>query len=259
MGLPGVGTLHGHAFFRSPEVLASILPPGSKCDWTVVQQNLKNASVPAFKSFKESLLSSLQDLFGSLPDSRRRTTESIAQRIAGLCETNYIKMYVASFPKHVYAPYLSKQARGLPRGVVMSVFDKGPMVANFACPFAWHHTMHAILRDSPRCTELITFAHPTDAKCWLLWQPSDLLALTLTGAYCGFSIFMNCTPIAPSDAAKAFKAYRSYPPSPALRRLARPLFDSACKKLKTAGPSVDMLKGPGAPATHPLLGPRDLG
>ena len=140
----------------------------------------------------------------------------------------------------------------------MSVFDKGPMVANFACPFAWHHTMHAILRDSPRFNELITFAHPTDAKCWLLWQLSDSLALTLTGAYCGFSIFMNCTPLAPSDAAKAVKAYRSYPPSLALRRLAQPLFDAACKKLKRAGPSVDMVNGPSAPATHPLLRPRDL-
>ena len=253
VGLPGVGTLHGHVFFRSTEVLASIL-----CNWTVFQQNLKNASVPALKSFKESLLSSLQDLSGSLPDCRRRTTESIAQRIAGLCETNY-KMYAASFPKNVYAPYLSKQARGLPPGIVMSVFDNGPMVANFACHLAWHHIMHAILRDSPRFNELITFAHPTDAKCWLLWQLSDSLALTLTGAYCGFSIFMNCTPLAPLDAAKAFKAYRSYPPSPALRRLAQPLFDSACKKLKTAGPSVDMLKGPGTPATHTLLGPWDLG
>ena len=115
VGLPGVGTLHGHAFFRSPDVLASVLPPGSKCDWAVFQQNLKKASVPAFKSFKESLLSSLKDLYGSLPDSRRRTTENIAQRIADLCETNY-KMYAASFPKHVYAPYLSKQAHRLPPG-----------------------------------------------------------------------------------------------------------------------------------------------
>ena len=235
-----------------------ILPPGSKCAWTVLQQSLKNASVPAFKFFKESLLSSLQDLSGSLPDSRRRKTESIAQRIAGLCETNY-KMYAASFPKHVFAPYLSKQARRLPPGNVMSVFDKGPMVANLACPVAWHHTMHAILRDSPRFNKLITFAHPTDAKCPLLWQLSDSLALTLTGAYCSLSISMNRTPLAPSDAAKAFKAYRSYPPSPAPRCLAQPVFDSACKKLKTAGPSVDMPKGPGAPARHPLIGPRELG
>ena len=101
VGLPGAGTLHGHAFFRSPEVLAWVLPPGSRCDWTVFNQNLRNASVPAFKTFKETLLSSLKDLSGSLPDSRRHTTENIARRIADLCETNY-KLHAASFPKHVY-------------------------------------------------------------------------------------------------------------------------------------------------------------
>ena len=256
--LPGVGTLHGHAFFRSPEVLASVPPPGSRCDWAVFNKNLKNASVPAFKSLKETLLSSLKDLLGSLPDSRRHTTENIARRLANVCETNY-KLHAASFPKHVYTPYLQKQTRRLPPGLVMGVFDKGPMVANFACPFAWHYTMHAILRNSPRFKELITFAHPTDAKCWLLWQLSDSLALTRTGAYCGYSIFMNRTPLEPMDAAKAFKTYRTYPPSPALRRLGQTLFDAACKKLKTAGPSPDMLTGPSTPATHPLLGPRDLG
>ena len=118
--------------------------------------------------------------------------------------------------------------------------------------------MHAILRESPRFRELITFAHSTDAKYWLLWQLSDPLALT-SGAYCGFSIFMNRTPLVPLHAAKAFKAYRSYPTSPAHRRFAEPLLDAACKKLRTAGPSVDMLTGPSAPPTHPLLGPRDLG
>ena len=141
----------------------------------------------------------------------------------------------------------------------MGGFNKGPMMANFACPFAWHYTMHAILRDPALVKELITFAHPTDAKCWLLWQLSDSLALTLTGAYCVYSIFMNHTPLEPMDAAKAFKTYRTYPPSSALRRLGQPMFDAACKKLKTAGPSPDMLTGPGTRATHTLLAPRDLG
>ena len=207
--------------------------------------------MPAFKSFKETLLSSLKDLSGSLPDSRRHTTENIARRIADLCETNY-KLHATSFPKHVYTPYLQKQTRKLPPGPVMGVFDKGPMVANFACPFAWHYTMHAILRDSALFKELITFAHFTDAKCWLLWQLSDSLALTLTGAYCGYSILMNRTPLKPMDAAKAFKTYRTYPPSSALRRLGQPM-QKAQNRLTVPG-HADWPTHPGH--THPARAPR---
>ena len=202
--LPGVANLRGHAFFRDPEVLSHILPPNSKCDWSVFNQNMKNATVPAYKSFKETLLSSLQQLSGSLPDTRNRVTCGIAKRIADLCEHNY-KCFAATFPRHVYAPYLAKQARRMPPGITVGVFDKGPTVANFACPLAWQQVFKHIFHASPRFAELATFSHPLDAKCWLFWQLCDSISLALTGNYCGFSVFRHCTPLSNTESGRACK------------------------------------------------------
>ena len=217
INLPGVGRLHGHAFFRNREVLANVLPPNSKCAWSVFSQNMKNATVPAYKSFKDTLLSSLKQLSGSLPDTRARVTRGIATRIADLCENNYNR-FAASFPRHVYAPYLVKQARWLPPDISVGVFDKAPTLAHFACPLAWHHVFQSLFHASPRFAELITFGHPLDARCWLFWQLCDSLSIALTGNYCGFSVFRRCTPLSDGESEKAFKAYVTYPPSPTVKR-----------------------------------------
>ena len=250
--LPGVGSLRGHAFFRDPKVISRVLPSNSKCDWSVFSQNMKNATVPAFKSFKTTLLTSLQQLSSSLPDTRRGVTRGIAQRIADLCEHNY-KRFAEAFPRHVYAPYLAKQARRLPPDVTVGVFDKGPTVANFACPLAWQQVFKSIFHESPRFAELATFSHRLDAKCWLFWQLCDSISLALTGNYCGFSVFRRCTPLSNTESGKAYKVYTTYPPSPAAKRVLQPLLDTGCKKLKSAGPTPCMLEAPSAPLTLPLL------
>ena len=252
INLPRVGRLHGHAFFRNPEVLANVLPPNCKCDSSVFSQNVKNATVPAYKSFKDTLLSSLKQLSGSLPDTRARVTRGIATRIADLCENNYNR-FAASFPRHVYAPYLAKQARRLPPDISVGVFDKAPTLAHFACPLAWHHVFQSLFHASPRFAELITFGHPLDARCWLFWQLCDSLSIALTGNYCGFSVFRRCTPLSDGESGKAFKAYVTYPPSLAVKRALQPLLDSGCRKIKSAGPTTCMLEAPGAPPTYPLL------
>ena len=250
--LPGVGNLRGNAFFRDPEVLSRVLPPNSKCDWSVFNQNMKNATVPAYKSFKETLLSSVQQLSGSLPDIRNRVTCGIAKRIADLCEHNY-KCFGATFPRHVYAPYLAKQARRMPPGITVGVFNKGPTVANFAYPLAWQQVFKNIFHASPRFAELATFNHPLDAKCWLFWQLCDSISLALTGNYCGCSVFRPCTPLSNTESGRAYKAFTTYPPSPAAKRLLQPMLDTGCRKLKSAGPTSCMLEAPSAPPTFPLL------
>ena len=68
LGIRGVGTIYGHAMFRDPDVRRSVVP---HCSVDVYQQNLKNATIPSFKSFKKALARSLQCLQSTLPNRRR--------------------------------------------------------------------------------------------------------------------------------------------------------------------------------------------
>ena len=68
LNVPGVHAVHGHAFFRAPAGFSSL--PNMVCP-SVFQQNLKNASIPAWKTFAETITDSVSALSATLPNEVR--------------------------------------------------------------------------------------------------------------------------------------------------------------------------------------------
>ena len=120
-GLPGVGAIYVHAMFRDPEVLRSVAPG---CHVDVYQQNLKDATVPSFTGFKETLARNMSCLKSTLANHHRQVSSCLVQALEGVVGKFYSSL-ARTFPKQLYALVLKAARAQLPAELVFGVFDRG--------------------------------------------------------------------------------------------------------------------------------------
>ena len=119
---PGFSFHKGHMVFRDPALLTHFQ---RKLIPAVFSQNMKNATLPAWKTLKDHVNTAFQGIFSNLPDTRFDISVGLVCALQSVCQSGYTSKILAA-DKRVYEPYLQQQRKYLPQFLVMSPMDKAP-------------------------------------------------------------------------------------------------------------------------------------
>ena len=230
--IPGTSIVEGHLVFRDP---ACLTPMSPSLDVEVYSQNLKNATMPSWKSFKNQFMEGLKPLKNALPSNRNLAAIDIISEVVGVC-ANFYRTKCMTYPKKVYGPYLQRNASLLPSFLYVGFLDKAPQIPIFGCLEFWKGAHHNNFFCVPRYKELHRMVTHHDAKTLMLWQISDSASLSFTGEYSRFSMLAGWTPLTNEEVAKATRIHSMFPASVVTRNLLKGLLGTMVKKLSLALP-----------------------
>ena len=232
-GTPGFHFHHGHMVFRDPSLVRHF---HKKLNPAVFSQNMKNATLPSWKTLKDHVNTALNGIFPNLPDTRQDTAVDLVCALQTCCQSNYFGKIRAA-DKRIYEPYVEKQRKLLPDFLVVSPMDKATQVPLFACHHFWHKVHHDTFFQGGRYRELFRFSSHHDAQVTTAWSLIDSMSLCVLGRPSQVSRNTGLSPLSHDEQTTAFSYHQKYKPSVRLKNRISAQIMGQQKRVLSALPS----------------------